>query len=134
MEFRINQSYFQVGYKLFCQVIYILLSSWWEYFTKIFPLFINKQFHKNNFSLASFKSKCILSCIFSSIWSIFLVDYFDSIFRNELSNINMGHFDSQKNKKLLAETGVWFSYIGIPICLPGSSFCLSQFSNIVLSL
>ena len=60
------------------------------------------------------------------------MDYFDSIIENELSSINMGNFDSQKNKKVLAKTDAWFSCIGIPICLHGSSCCLLQTSNIVL--
>lgn len=32
------------------------------------------------------------------------MDYFDSIIENELSSINMGNFDSPKNKKVLAKT------------------------------
>ena len=60
------------------------------------------------------------------------MDYFDSNIENELSSINIGNLDSQKNKKVLKKTGAWFSYIGIPICLPGSSCCLLQTSNIVL--
>lgn len=33
------------------------------------------------------------------------MDYFDSIIENELSSINIGNLDSQKNKKVLATTG-----------------------------
>lgn len=33
------------------------------------------------------------------------MDYFDSNIENELSSINIGNLDSQKNKKVLTKTG-----------------------------